>query len=496
VVILSSIILRKESLLKQYISNVITEQEIGDWKNGDKILIHAQTGSGKSYFIKNTLYDYCKSRDKTILLLSNRIILKAQNEVDLEGKLSIIHPENYQKLESEMLSGAYIDELFSGYDIIVYDEAHYLFSDSQFNRNTDLLIEPIKKSYPDKIFIFCTATPDALVNYYADFDRLYTIPFDYHYVNNIYFYNKSETVDQIISNIPQDEKIIFFSSNAFDAFQVMNTHNDSTFICSKDNKSFGKKSNPKTIHEIVNYNTFYSKILCTTKVLDNGVNIIDKSVKHIIIDMLDPISLVQCIGRKRIVDEDDQITLYVKNYHGGNLYAQVEELNKRLNFVKELESLGAEGFQAKYKKKEFDSIIQNDFTINKSKLVHYKTMRQFYLTMLGDRDKIGYKKVVCDMLYQHDREFFSAENKFEKSNLDEILQNLVGVQLFGEEIEKFKNIFFSNIFSSKRVDYRKRGILCVNAILKEDSLPYKVTSGRGRKKSNRDKWFWVVEKDD
>lgn len=479
---------------RKYISDVITEKDVASWKNGERILIHAQTGSGKSHFVKNVLYRYCRDNNKKVLLLSNRAILKAQNEVDLEGKLDVIHIENYQKLESEVLNGRTIKELFMDYDIIVYDETHYLFSDSQFNRNTDLLIDPIINNPKDKIFVFCTATPEALLYYNPTFERNYSIPFNYDYIEDIYFYSKNATIEEILNNIPQNEKVIYFSSDAFDAYEIASHHEDAEFICSESNKNFAKRSSKKTIHEIVNYNTFYSRILCTTKVLDNGINIIDKNVKHIIIDMLDPISLVQCLGRKRIIDNDDKITVYIKNYHGGWLYSQIESLNAKLKFVEEIERIGVDNFQAKYKKKDFDDIIQNDFTINQSKLVHYKTNRKFYSTMLNDRDKVGYKKMVYDVLYQKSDDFKSAENKFEKNNLEDVLDGLVGIQLFDEEIKKFKNIFFSNIFSSKNVNYRNRGILCINAILEEDDLDYRIISNKERKKPHRNKVYWTVNK--
>lgn len=54
-------------------------------------------------------------------------------------------------------------------------------------------------------------------------------------------------------------------------------------------------------------------MLFTTKVLDNGVNLKDKAIKHIIIEQTDMVEFMQCLGRKRVQSPDDIITLYFLN---------------------------------------------------------------------------------------------------------------------------------------------------------------------------------------
>ena len=475
-----------------YISDIVTKEEIDLWEQGQRILIHSQTGSGKSHFIKNNLYEYCLENDKKILLLSNRTILKDQNSNDLEGKLDIVHPENYQLLETRVLHGEDINDLFIKYDYIIYDECHYLFSDSQFSRTTDLLIEPLINTPENKIFVFMTATPDAVLMCQPKFHHKYTIPFDYSYINNIYFYSKSSTINQILSGIPDNEKVIYFSSNAMDAYELSLRYPDSDFICSESNSRLKRRRSQTAVNDIINHNTFYSKLLCTTKVLDNGVNLIDKNIKHIIIDMLDPTTLIQCIGRRRIVENDDGITLYIKNYHGGYLYSQVDALNKKLKYVKDLETMGIDTFKYTYRKYDFDDVIQNDFTINKSKLINYQISHKYYLQMMMDKDKSGYKKMVYRLLNQPRGSFQSAESKFEKETLSDVMEPLINQKMFGEEIDNFKTRFFENIFDSKKVDYRKRGILCTNAILQEDNLPYQIISSQETKGKYRKKRYWMV----
>lgn len=60
-------------------------------------------------------------------------------------------------------------------------------------------------------------------------------------------------------------------------------------------------------------NKFDPQILISTSVIDNGVSIIDKSVKNIVIISFDKISFLQKLGRKRL-DENEKITIYIPNF--------------------------------------------------------------------------------------------------------------------------------------------------------------------------------------
>lgn len=52
-------------------------------------------------------------------------------------------------------------------------------------------------------------------------------------------------------------------------------------------------------------------VLITTKVLDNGVNISDKGVRHIVIPFCDQTEFMQMLGRRR-TDEGERVCLYVE----------------------------------------------------------------------------------------------------------------------------------------------------------------------------------------
>lgn len=459
--------------MKKYISDIITQEEISKWEPGNRILICSQTGSGKSEFIKETLYSYCKENNKMILLMSNRNLLKNQNMEDIAGKTKYIKAHNYQEYESRILDGFDVFELFESFDYIVYDEAHYFFSDSQFNKNTDLLIDPIKNTPDDKIFIFITATPDALLDYQKDYNYKYELPYDYSYIKDIYFYtrltNKSSIVESIIDNIPTDEKILYFGSNAQDNYNISTKFEGSSFICSVGNK-LHEFSSQETIDQIVKNAKFESRILFATKLLDNGVNIKDKQLKHIIIDMVDPISFIQSLGRKRCMSPDDQITLYVKDYHRGLIHYIVNGFNEKIINIQSSDSPPD----------------------NVAKYQHYLTQRRILSKMLFGKND-NYKKYICDLLSFDIAKTKNANDEFEKNSLVSLLENNMGNKMFKNEQERFKELFFDRVFTPKRTDYIARGIKAANGIIEEDGLKFIIYSRQETKGKNRNKTYWVIE---
>lgn len=63
-------------------------------------------------------------------------------------------------------------------------------------------------------------------------------------------------------------------------------------------------------NQIIERERFGCRILFTTRVSDNGINLTDKDIKHIIIETTDIVEFMQCLGRKRSQDENDTINLY------------------------------------------------------------------------------------------------------------------------------------------------------------------------------------------
>ncbi len=485
--------------MRKYISDVITKEEIRKWKIGDRILITAQTGTGKSQFIKDVLCADAVKRGKRILLLSNRNVLKNQNKADLgTDKSETITLQNYQAIESMMLEGESMYSIFNEYDYICFDECHYWFSDSTFNRNTDLLIHTLELENFKSIYVYITATPQVVKLYHSRFDYTYPSKEDkkyfhnFDFINNLYFYNKEETIESMLSTLPPGEQAIYFSS-ALQAFEMSVRVPGSVFVCSENNSQFSKKSSKATLKEIEDECKFSGKVLCTTSILDTGTSIKSTAVKHIVIDILDPIVFLQSLGRKRISD-DEKINVYVKNYHNGKIYFQLHLLNAKLKIARDREDLGKDEFQDQYARQTVDPIVLTNGMTNQAKYYQSLYNQSVFAKIMEDEDKMGYKKMVCRMLEFVLDNTKNADEHFEKQGLESMLESYIGKRLFkGDDQEIFKEIFFEHIFSPKRkINYRKRGMNSINSIMEEDSIRFRVIANQANELPHRGRRYWQI----
>ena len=159
---------------KKYISDIITMEEIENWDDGSIINISAGTGTGKSTFIKNTLYNYCRRNRMKSLMLLPRKRTKNQFKEELKKankngyRLKIM---TYQTIESHYKKHSRCMDL-SEYDFIICDESHYFFGDSGFNRYTDISFNTILNARATKIYM--SATGETIFKYMTDKERTLT----------------------------------------------------------------------------------------------------------------------------------------------------------------------------------------------------------------------------------------------------------------------------------------------------------------------------------
>lgn len=195
----------------KYISDDIGE-EYKEWTSGQSVFIASPTGSGKTTFIFDTLLPYYASKNRKILYLVNRSVLKKQLEkrvanLPIEYK-GVIHVETYQALEEAIVDfgrNNYTPDYCNGYahavknlsilynlnsfpklaeniqtksseylaflasfDCVVCDECHYFLSDSNFNKKTILSYNFVRKNFGYKYHIFISATIKDIKKYIYD----------------------------------------------------------------------------------------------------------------------------------------------------------------------------------------------------------------------------------------------------------------------------------------------------------------------------------------
>ena len=106
-----------------HISDIIPPSEFeANWVVGSKILISAGTGTGKTHFIMNQLYNHCVVNEKNALVLANRTNLVNQWKADYLEQKTNYKIATYQSYEKIALGG---ELSLNDYQFIVLDECHY-----------------------------------------------------------------------------------------------------------------------------------------------------------------------------------------------------------------------------------------------------------------------------------------------------------------------------------------------------------------------------------
>lgn len=428
------------------------------WSN-DTYIMDGATGSGKTYFILNKLGTYCQDNWKTILYLVSRKKLQTDllRDVDELGLSSTIEVTTYQSIQFKLNKGIEIEY----YDYIVYDECHYFTSDG-WNRTTDLIFKFFKYRVEKSTNIFMSGTGDDIFKwleqnkYVVKENNIYTIPYNYNYVDKVVFYYNDGTVEDIFNKLQDEEKCIYFSKSLEKAKKLFDKYkNKANFICSRSCKY--KEYNENCIKT---YNkdliTFEKSILIATCALDVGVTIKDKNIKYIITDLTNIDQLQQSLGRKRVIDDSDTCTFYIKNHSKKSLWGSMQTIKNNILDEAEEYYLDRENYirnrdrdlgnnpcffyerpdsidNTEEENSKMGNLIFNYYTymyykiqyenLQKSKLIGFD---KFVLSKLGDTIK--------DVKYETEE-----EKKKQKDELLEYLDSIIGKKLFKDERKELIN---------------------------------------------------------
>ncbi|KOO46411.1 hypothetical protein [Priestia koreensis] len=430
------------------ISDAITKKEIENWKPGEIIFIKAGTGKGKSYFIKNRLYEFAKKINKKILMLVHRrdCGTQFQGEIDAGNKSDFIHIKTYQYIE---FHAEKFD--FSQYQYIVCDESHYYISDAAFNKTTDIGLEAVLKQR-DKVKIFMSATGDKIERYLANRKGLNPRHYpskelekeflNFNFIKTLSFFKKDETLEGFVQTAIRDKiKAIFFIHNAEKAYKLYSKYKEHClFNCSKHNKRYYQYVNAEKIDEMLHNERFDSLILITTTCMDAGVSIKDKELKDIVCDVKDTDTLIQCIGRKRILDETDKLNLYIKNISNQQIGGTQTKLNRKLKKADFFREYGTKKYIEKYgRDPDSHSIVYDEVTDDENKgikklneLMYYKCkLDVFEIEIMKTHKYFHYANYLAYILGFYDKEFDDFSYNFIEDTNDQIelesyLDSMVG----------------------------------------------------------------------
>lgn len=482
---------------KEYIADVVRD-DYKKWYD-TKIIFNAGTGTGKTTFIFNVLAPYAKECGKKMLYLCNRKPLSEQIK-PIADRIGNVDVCTYQKLQENIKRNRNLKT----YDYIVADESHYFLADAHFNEYTDLAYDYLVNQ-SDNVIVFMSATAHVLFDRFiaegvVKPENLYTIPQTYNHVDKCFMFDKNDLTD-VIDNILEynpDDKILVFV-NSIDRLQEMYDiyGNDASYLCSANHKL------PYVDYDAIQDKRFAKRILFTTKALDNGIDIVDTDLCHIITELFDLESTLQAIGRKRPIDMLDECKFYFRRFNRISLTRHLESVEKQLHPVNEYLRDGTE-FIGNMATNNVDSrklarnntIFYTDWKdetklkINNMALAKYRQDQSIIKRMLDT----SYEDVLFEYAGQElkDKLCELKISTISKDRFKEYLETVLGQKLFKDEQNQLKNAF-RNLLGTR---CRTLGLQTLNGQLQDLGYNYQITSKRelSRQSIFFKKTYWIIEK--
>lgn len=493
---------------KEYVEDIIKD-EYKQWKVGDDVTINFQTGGHKTTFILEIFAPYISDKEepKILYLVPRKKLLADIEKLINKQKIKNIVLMTYQTLENKIQNG---DLSLSNYEYIVCDECHYFITDA-WNKKTQISWMHLIKQKALRIWMSGTGrhvfkfvkNVQTIKKEGGESGELYKYwgKFDYSYIEKIYFYSKKEKLEYIknvLNSIPVDEKAIYFCSDKKFGNKIFKCLNRPTLYYTSDIK----KSN-KYEEAIIEEEKFKEDFLIATSVLDTGISLTEKNIKHIITDIPNVETLVQCIGRRRI-ENDEKIILHICNYSESEIN-QVKKLMTKE--IKEIKTNFLQG--GKEGKMEFLKKFENDRKFPKNKYLYYSVSDQdiklnhiFYIADEFNYEDFNieiYKGFAQWLLEAYLKGipktniiYLKREEKLQNHNeLVEFLKLNMNKKLFVEEQKPLMAIMKKLI----NTRYKTIKIWRINKYLSENNINYTLDSGKEGNSSqgNRMKNYIIIK---
>lgn len=435
----------------QWVADII-DKDYTKWNSGDIVLIECQTGTGKTWFVKNVLTDYLLEHER-LLFVCNRTNLKRQLKKDLLNKYGIPIPtdengntdlerlDNITKIENIVITSYHaiqnsiIKQFYDGeqcdigqFEYIILDECHYLMTDGSYNNKCMLAYDKLVKEHQhNSIKIFISATMEEIKpTIYKNVAKImgekprifeYSTGIDYSYVHPKYF-DSIDTIINLIKNDMSEEKWLIFVSKIDDGkYFLQNLGEDICSLIVAGSKTDELKS-------IINNSKFEKKVLVTTKALDNGINIEDSQLVNIVIMAWDKTTFIQMLGRKRYtIDNCQEINLYIMKRMKKSFISKVMHYDQLLDEINLLIK-NPNDFNKKYDYSideigELDQLFYRDkvtgnWKVNKIGWARTEKDKKFFQSMVNKFEAEGENAFIEEQLI-----WIGLKDTFDTSNLIE-----------------------------------------------------------------------------
>lgn len=556
-----------------YVSSLISDKMMDWWHPGGNIFISAGTGKGKNTFIKNHLLKSINNNEN-VVIFENRESLLTQQKLEM---IQAIDPEafiyqdiegNY-KSENMVVFGKHRNIMLISYQkaalklscddmnflnflrnakFLVFDETHFFIDDSVFNKGVNVVANYLLKwrIAPNAINVFMSGSldemllwfqlrgyafvDDCFINYYNlnddykkflwveqyqnSMNHFISLPTDYSYISPYVFENYSDLLPLIESS--DDKWLIFIDSkkHGSDLCNEINQRygeNTAVFL-NADNKL--KKDISVTYQKLIHDECFENKVLISTSVIYNGVNIRDRALRNIVLPTTTIPVIKQMIGRKRLSKDDSSVNVYLPkpsfdelrkrlkrnindyfeiiNYLNFNINGQIcainglcGELSKYIYAVKDKNQFNHENIA--FDVSEFAELkLYFDTMFNLLLLQKMKKDGKSYAEIVLDNLGIGNKAVdIIDVTPLSEAEKRTEAKKEMSELLEEYVGKIVSDTCVNEEYteipcftEKVNNIYkkMHGTAIDKQWSNRKRTVSSntFNNFIKELELPYSV----------------------
>lgn len=314
-----------------YISDYLTPQRIRhEWDDTTDnstetrpVVINGQMAMGKTTWVMKTLCPYFITK---VLMVVPRIPLRNSVEYDkLVNGADNLDIMSYQEINNALYDKEKRFEMqttLEKYACIVCDEFHYWIQDSHFTPLTEFSYNAIMQLKQNTQIVLMSATPQDILTYMKRQGETYieyVFNQKYDVAESIRFVQKRKIIDGLIEESAEENiKTVIFCHRARDAYEIYQTYPDKChFITSTPKYS---RYVDKTVKDNIARNQRFDKpLLVTTTTMEVGVTIKDRDVKRVIVDIFEPVSASQCIGRVRAVDNDYKIEVYIFDQNGRNI---------------------------------------------------------------------------------------------------------------------------------------------------------------------------------
>ena len=169
--------------------------------------------------------------------------------------------------------------------------------------------------------------------------------------------------------------------------------------------------------------------------MDNGISIKDENVKHVILDVYDFETIVQCVGRKRIEKDEDFINVYIRHPLGNVLRYPLQNAQRKVRIAEDRTDSSKEIYETMYKKFKDHDIVDNDGTINYAAFIKAKWDVDYYQQCIKDSNFFVNKiKDYFQKSEEPTKYYIYADN-------DLLLKDYLNVVLSGDKKVEFQAFF-------------------------------------------------------